>query len=387
MRRIKESTYRIPYVFWLLLLIIVTSAFGLSGCSQELDGSFHERAGHSLNRTKQAPGPAFLGAEIIPIEIGEQEEFFKSAGWLSDSEILYVSNKGESSSLLYSYNLGTGKETLLYRSAQPIIAALPSPERTKVLIHSAASEEGILTIIDLTGKELYSTSIESYELTFDWNSFDENLLVVSAFTEEWDFSSYLLDLRENKLEELNLPEPFVRWISKDVLVYQDWDEEGISLNAPLRSVSLKENNTEILLEDVYQFDSIGPYLMTVKVDEEEDQELGLYTFLRDGDKPVANIKAPLLTSFSGWVVPFYDLMENEKEFIYLRATEQGEADLYDGRFNLMRYHLDTSKEEVLFTEMANEPLSCSPSGKMCLYGFQYEKVLNIETNEIIDLVN
>lgn len=387
MKQIKESTYRIHYVIWLLLLIIVTSAFGLSGCSQELDGSLHEGAGHSLNRIKQAPGPSFLGAEIIPIEIGVQEEFYKSAGWLSDSEILYISNKGENASLLYSYNLGTGKETLLYRSPQPIIAAVPSPGKTKVLIHSAASEEGILTIIDLTGNELYSTSIESYELTFDWNSFDENLLVVSAFTEEWDFSSYLLDLRENKLEELKSPEPFVRWISKDVLVYQEWDEEGISLKAPLRSVSLKENKTETLLEDVYQFDAIGSYLMTVKVVEEEDQELGLYTFFRDGDKSVATIKAPLLTSFSGWIVPFYDLMESGKEFIYFRATEQGEADLYEGGFHLMRYHLDTSKEEVLFTEMANEPISCSPSGEICLYGFQFEKVLNIETNEIIDLVN
>ncbi|MBS8264889.1 hypothetical protein DYI25_10600 [Mesobacillus boroniphilus] len=386
MRHINDSTYRIPYVIW-LLLIIVTSAFGLSGCSQELDGSLHEGADHSLNRIKEAPGPSFLGAEIIPIEIGEQEEFYKSSGWLSDSEILYVSNKGENSSFLYSYNLGTGKETLLYRSANPIITAVPSPEKTKVLIHSAASEEGILTIIDLSGKELYSTSIQSYELTFEWNPFDENLLVISAFTDEWDFSSYLLDLRENNLEELNLPEPFVRWISESMLVYQEWDEDGISLKAPLRSVSLKGNKAEILLEEVYQFDSIGSYLMTVKVNEEENQELGLYTFFRDGDKSIATITAPLLTSFSGWVVPFYDLMENGKGFIYLQATEQGEADIYDGTFNLMRYHLDTSKEEVLFTEMANEPLSCSPSGGMCLYGFQFEKILNIETNEIIDLVH
>lgn len=387
MRHIKKGIYHKPYVIWLLLFII-TSAFILSGCSRELDGSLHKGASHSLNRIKESPGPSFLGAEIIPIEIGEQEEFNKSAGWLSDSEILYVSNQGDSSSLLYSYNLGTGKETLLYRSAQPIITAVPSPEKTKVLIHSAASEKGILTIIDLTGKELYSTSIHSYELTFEWNPFDENLIVTSAFTEEWDFSSYLLDLRENKTDELNLPEPFVRWISEDVLVYQEWGEDGISLKAPLRSVSLKENKTETLLEDVYQFDSIGSYLMTVKVnDEEEIQELGLYTFFREGDKTIANIKAPLLTSFSGWVVPFYDLMDNGKEFIYLRATEQGEADLYDGGFNLMRYHLDSGKEEVLFNQMANEPLSCSPSGEMCLYGFQFEKVLNIETKEMIELVH
>lgn len=386
MRQIKEGTYCIPYVSW-LLLIIITSALGLSGCSQKLDASLHEGAGHGLNRVKESPGPSFLGAEIVPIEIGEQEEFYKSAGWLSDSEILYISNIGEGTSLLYSYNLGTGKASLLHRSEQPIITAVPSPEKKKVMIHSAASEEGLLTVIDLTGKELYSTSIQSYELTFEWNPFDENLLVVSAFTEDWDFSSYLLDLRDNNLKEIKLPEPFVRWISEDVLVYQKWDEDGISLDAPLRTFSLKENKTETLLEDVYQFDSQGPYLMTVKVDEEENEASGLYAFFRNGDKSVGSIEATLLTSFSGWVVPFYDLMDNGKNFIYLRATEQGEADLYEGGFDLLRYHLDSGNEEVIFTEMANEPLSCSPSGEMCLYGFQFDKVLNIETNEIIDLVH
>ncbi|MBT2685681.1 hypothetical protein [Bacillus sp. ISL-37] len=386
MRQIKESTYRIPYVSW-LLLIIITSALGLSGCSQKLDASLHEGAGHSLKRFKESPGPSFLGAEIVPIEMGEQEEFYKSAGWLSESEILYISNKGEGTSLLYSYNLGTGKASLLYRSEQPIITAVPSPEKKKVMIHSAASEEGLLTVIDLTGKESYTTSIQSYELTFEWNPFDENFLVVSAFTEDWDFSSYLLDLRDNNLKEIKLPEPFVRWISEDVLVYQKWDEDGISLDAPLRTFSLKENKTETLLEGVYQFDSQGPYLMTVKVDEEENEESGQYAFFRNGDKSVGSIEAPLLTSFSGWVVPFYDLMDNGKNFIYLRATEQGEADLYDGGFDLLRYHLDSGNEEVIFTEMANEPLSCSPSGEMCLYGFQFDKVLNIETNEIIDLVH
>ncbi|MFT9597820.1 hypothetical protein [Mesobacillus sp.] len=386
MRHITESTYRIPYVS-LLLLIIITSVLGLSGCSQKLDASLHEGAGHGLNRVKESPGPSFLGADIVPIEIGEQEEFYKSAGWLSDTEILYISNKGESTSILYSYNLGTGKASLLYRSEQPIITAIPSPEKTKVMIHSAASEEGTLTVIDLSGKEMYSTSIQSYELTFEWNPFDENLLVVSAFTEDWAFNSYLLDLRDNNLKEIKLPEPFVRWISEDNLVYQEWDEDGISLKAPLRTFSLKENKTKTILEDVYQFDSQGPYLMTVKVNEEENQESGLYAFFRNGDKSVGSIEVPLLTSFSGWVVPFYDLMENGKNLIYLRATGQGEADLYDGGFDLMRYHIDTGNEEVIINEMANEPLSCSPSGEMCLYGFQFDKLLNIETNEVIDLVH
>lgn len=385
MKNIKESTYRIPFVIW-GILIIITSATALSGCTQKLEGSLHKRADHSLDRIRELPSPSFLGEGIIPIKIGEDEEFYKSAGWLSGSEILYVSNKGEQTSLLYSYNLGTGKGALLYRSDEPIITAVPSPDRKKVLIHSSASEEGLLTIIDLSGEELYSTSIQSYEITFEWNPFDENLIMISAFTEEWDFNSYLLDLRNNKLDEIKLPEPFVRWISEDELVYQEWDEEGMELTAPLNSLSLNESKTETLFEGIYQFDSLGPYLMTVKVDDEKNPGLGLYSFFRSGDRQVASFTAPLLTSFSGWVVPFYDLMENGKGFIYLKANSMGDADLYEGGYNLMRYHLESQKEEVVLSELANEPLSCSPSGEMCLYGFQLEKVLNIETNEMFDLV-
>lgn len=381
----KENTYKTPYVRW-IVLIIATSAYILSGCSQLLDVSLHKDASHSLERIKETPGISFLGSEVIPIKLGVQEEFSKASGWLSNTEILYISNKNESSSILYSYSLITGQSTMLYKSGQPIITAEISPKKDKVMIHSSASEEGVLTVIDLSGKELYSGKIESYELTFEWNPFNDELLIVSAFTEEWDFNTYLLDLKENSLKELQLPEPFVRWISEDMLVYQQWDENEISLKAPLKSFSISGNHSKTLFEDVYQFDSLGKYLLTIEVAEGENPGLGLYTFTREGIHSAGSLTAPLLTSFSGWVVPFYDLMDDGKAFMYLRAKEQGEADLYDGGFDLMRYQFGEDKEEMVFSELANEPLSCSPSGEMCLYGFQLERVMNIDTKEIIELV-
>lgn len=381
----KENTYKTPYVRW-IVLIIATSAYILSGCSQLLDVSLHKDASHSLERIKETPGISFLGSEVIPIKLGVQEEFSKASGWLSNTEILYISNKNESSSILYSYSLITGQSTMLYKSGQPIITAEISPKKDKVMIHSSASEEGVLTVIDLSGKELYSGKIESYELTFEWNPFNDDLLIVSAFTEEWDFNTYLLDLKENSLKELQLPEPFVRWISEDMLVYQQWDENEISLKAPLKSFSISGNHSKTLFEDVYQFDSLGKYLLTIEVAEGENPGLGLYTFTREGIHSAGSLTAPLLTSFSGWVVPFYDLMDDGKAFMYLRAKEQGEADLYEGGFDLMKYQFGEDKEEMVFSELANEPLSCSPSGEMCLYGFQLERVMNINTKEISELV-
>ncbi|RSD27435.1 hypothetical protein [Mesobacillus subterraneus] len=379
----RENTYRMTYVLWSLLLIF-TSSLVLTSCSQKLESTPHEEAEHDGNEEKDAPGTKFLGTEIIPIKAEGDGDFYKAAGWLSDTEILYIRNKGERS-LLYAYNLASGTSKLLFRSDLPIITAEASPNKDKVLVHNAANDKGILTIIDLSGEELYSSSIESYEITFEWNPFNDEILVISAFTEDWDFSTYLLDLRKANLEELDLPEPFVRWISEDELVYQGWEEDGVELQAPLYSTSLQELKSTKLVDNVYQFDTIGKYLLAVKVNEDEAPEIGLYQFLQEGTEPVASFTAPMLTSYSGWVVPFYDLMDKGNNFIYLRAVQEGEADLYQDGFDLIRFNLESEKEEMVFSGLANEPISCSPSGMMCLYGFQLDKVMNMKTKEIIEL--
>jgi hypothetical protein len=379
----KGNTYRAS-LFIFLFIVLFTSALSLTGCSPAPEGSNHGGAKHSLNRMKETPGTSFLGVEIIPIQ-SEGEEFYKAAGWIDDSSILYIANKGEGS-LLYSYNLGSGNATLLFESDVPIISAEASPGKKKVLIHSADSNKGILTIIDPTGKKLYSTNIDSYELSFEWNPFNEELILISAFTEEWDFSSYLLNLRENNLKEINLSEPFVRWISKEELVYQVWDDEGIALQAPLYSVSLNADQPVEIEDDVFQFDSLNRFLLTVKIDQQTQPQTAQYTIYSKGSNPLASFNTPVLTSFSGWVVPFYDLMDEGKDFLYLRALHHGEADIYQEGFDLVRFNLESKTEDLVFSGLANEPISCSPSSEMCLYGFQLEKVLNIDTKEIIELV-
>ncbi|MEH7885517.1 hypothetical protein V7654_14485 [Bacillus sp. JJ1609] len=379
----RENTYKTPLVVF-LFIILFTSAISLSGCSQNMEGSVHVEAKHDLNRLKETPGISFLGASIIPIQ-DEDEEFYKAAGWLTNLSILYIANKGESS-ILYSYNLAFGKANMLYESENPIIAVEISPDKKKILIHSAATNTGILTIIDISGKEIFSAEIDSYELSFEWNPFNMDLLMVSAFTEDWDFSTFLLDLNMKQLKELDLPEPFVRWVSDEELVFQEWEEQSIALQAPLKVISVDDLNTEQLFEDLYQFDAFGKYLITVKVEENEDSELAHYTIYAPGLEPAASFNVPVLTSFSGWLIPFYDLMNDGKEILYLRALHNGEADIYQDGFELVRLNLDTQKEDLIFSGQANEPISCSPSGEMCLTGFQYEKILNIEMKEIIELV-
>jgi hypothetical protein len=379
----QKNTYRAAFAM-LLFVILFTSALSLSGCSQTYDSSVHAEAKHSLNRLKEAPGTSFLGDAIVPIQ-AKEEEFYKAAGWLSNTSILYITNHGEGSRL-YSYNIGSGKGNMLYKSELPIITAEISPDKEKILIHSASANSGNLTIIQTDGEEYFTTEIESYELSFEWNPYNTDMVAVSAFTEDWDFNVYLLDLVEKQLKSIALPEPFVRWISADELVYQDWGEQSMSLQAPLKMISVSDGKTKKLFDNVYQVDTIGKFLITIKVDEIGDPETAQYTAYAPGLEFAASFNAPALTSFSGWLVPFYDVMKDGKGILYLRAQHKGEADIYQDGFDLMRLDVGSQKEDLIFSGLANEPLSCSPSGDMCLSGFQFEKVLNIATKEIIELV-
>lgn len=372
------------YVKFLLFLLIIASSAALQGCSESPIESFHAGAKHHLDREKETPDAAFFGAAIQPIQPGD-EEFQKSAGWLTNGSILYITNKGEGSSI-YTYILGSGKSKLIYESGMPIVNAEISPDRKRIMVHKAESNQGVLTIIDLDGKEEFSANIESYELNFEWNAYNQDLIAVSAFDENWDFKTYLLDLDQKKLIEQDIPEPFIRWVSDHEYAYQEWQEETMSLQAPIMIRPISGNKSVKKFEDVYQFDSLGKHFLTVAVKDKNGQYSAQYTLYSSGLTPAGSLDAPILTSFSGWLVPFYDLMDDGKEFFYLRPLHDGEADIYEDGFELVRYNLPKQNEEVILDGLNNEYISCSPSGTMCLYGFQLEKVINIATRKVTDLI-
>lgn len=368
----------------LIFIIIFTSAAILHGCSHMFSLKEHDEAKHDMNKKKEVPEPSFSGADILPIK-NDNEEFQKVSGWLDGHTILYIAQNNENSSL-HSHHLGTGKDIMLFKRNMPIITAEISPDRKYILVHHAGSNEGSITILDTSGNELFSTNIVSYELSFEWNPFNSSLLLVSAFSEDWDFKTYLLDVKQKKLMDFELPEPFARWISEDELAFQQWDPDGLALQAPLMSISINETEQKKVLSDLYQFDSLEKYLLSVRV-EEADSENIQYTVYSKGFKAIADLKIPALTSFSGWLVPFYSLLSEEKDLIYLRPLNNGEADVYEGGFDLIRFDLDSNKEEVIHSGLANEPIACSPAGSLCLFGLQFEKLLNLETKEIIELVH
>ncbi|SDM18535.1 hypothetical protein [Bacillus sp. OK048] len=320
----------------------------------------------------------------LPIEIPEGE-FYKIGGWLTDQEILYITNYEQSSSL-YVYHLLTGSSELLYKSGAPIVSVQISPSKELILIQSSPSTyEGQVTIVTPDGSEIIKKSIPSYELEFEWNQFNESEILISSFNEDWSFQMLLLDIEKNKLAELSIPQPFIKWLGKEEVAFLHWDEASPSLFAPLMSKHLGTDKEETILDDVLQFSTYRNILMTVTVNDEEKLQAA-YSFYKKDKKEVFTFSVPHLTMFSGWLVPFYDFNESKGKFITLKPLKSAEADAYSGGFDLVSYDINKDKSDVILKALKNEPLLLSPAGEAALYGNRFDQIIDLHTKEIYKLV-
>lgn len=374
-----KETRRSIYFLCLFLMIGI-----LVGCEKEKITHPHVESSH-LPFSKVNPGPAFLGKEVIPIQTLEGT-FSEIVGWLSNQSILYITNLGQES-YLYAYDLSTGKSSLVYQTEFPIVTADISPQRKKILIHTAPSSyTGKLTVIETDGKLLYETDIESIELSFSWNGESEQKLLVTAFYEDWSYRTFILDTEIKEISEIDLPQPFLEWPKDNEILYLDWEEENISLTAPLVKKNIITGKEEVVLAAGHYLDFIDQSVLVVSADQDNDKQAN-YVVMDQNYNEISSFHAPQLSVFSGWLVPYYDVLESLSSLLYLRPYKSGEADVYNEGFTLTERSFEDGNETILMEQVENEPLECSPNGAMCLYGYQLEKIIDLKEREIINLLD
>jgi hypothetical protein len=378
LRLVKESTGK-NVVFACLLLLIIT--IFLTACTNKQN----TKPKPPEEKEKQdEPLPEEKIDWVLPITPPEGA-FYKVAGWLSERQLLYITNQEQTSSV-YQYELYTGKSVLLYKSDQPIVTVQISDSKKYILVQtSPSSYEGMITIINQNGTELFEQSLASVELTFEWNPYKESEILVAAFNEDWTYRMYLLDIVDKRAEELSLPQPFIKWISENQIGFLEWEEASFSLYAPLMSMNLNDMTEKPILPEVYQFSTFQDLLMAVTVDK-ENQSQSTYTFFDNENEPFYSFSMPLLSVFSGWLVPYYDYNQKEGRFVTLQPLSSGDADAYSEGFQLISYDIKKESSEVIMEEMKNAPVSFSPSGDALLYGNRLEKVIDLEKKEIYELV-
>lgn len=338
-----------------------------------------------VNDTEKEHSQSKLETSVSNLKVptAETEKIEAIYGWLDSKTILYsVKRDGSKVSQLMAWNLETNDTSVFYQPAFAFSEVSISPSGTHILVSSfTSSGKASITILDKTGNPLYSVSIPAYELAYEWNSYQDGMLFLSSFYEDWTYSSYVLNPDDQTMETLDFPQPFAQWAGEKELMFLDWDKEEPALTAPLERKALNGDGADSLMLDVIHFKKMKQALMTIQV-ETEKQDRGTYAFYDSTNKPIHSFSVPLLKSFSDWVIPSYDIIEKNKEFITFIPNESKDADQYEGRFTLTKFNWAKGTQEELMKDMENEPLSCSLDGNLCLYGYQFEKIIDMKTHQI-----
>ncbi|MCM3765274.1 hypothetical protein [Neobacillus niacini] len=367
-------------LFWLMIIIVLPLL--LSACTEPVQ----EKPKAPVKTEKNRPPKSTVSEKEwkLPIAVAEGE-FYKSAGWLADNDILYITNLEQTSSL-YRYQLFTGKSELIYKSNAPIVNAQISSSKEYILIHSSPSSyEGIVTIIDTTGSVLASQSIASYELLFDWNPYNDSEVLISKFNEDWSFEVLLLDTQKATISKLSLPQPFVKWTGNHKYGFLNWDDNNPSLYAPLIEMEIGQDEGSTLFPAIIQFSPYQDILLTISANATENPQ-ATYAFFDGEMKEVFSFTSPLLSRFSDWLIPFYDYYASGSQFAALKPKISGEADAYMDGFDLEFYNLKKHSSKVIMSGLENEPIQFSPSGDALLYGNRFEKIIDVSKRKILDLI-
>ncbi|WP_044894422.1 hypothetical protein [Bacillus alveayuensis] len=319
---------------------------------------------------------------IYPIDIDEQ--FFQNiAGWYDESNILYIQNKPNLSEII-RYNLFNGQSSTFFVANTPIMQVVPSPDRNIFLVHLSPNHyQATILFIDRHGNELFKWEVGSYELHFAWNPYHSQQILVTSFLEDWSFETYLIDLAEQRIEKNVVEAPFVQWSNQHQFTYIKWDEEEPELSAPLFLYDLLDRNEKKIADHVIGHVSAGPFLLYLQENLDEKGK-GQYVFLRFKDlQKLSFFDVSLISEYSGWLFPYFDVFNKRDEFytfVPMDTTENNTS------FHLINIQIKTGKKNELVKNIANEPISISPSGQYILYGYRFEKLIDIKDRKMINLI-
>lgn len=374
-KKVSKNTYL--YVGFCVIMFF--SLLLMAGCQKE-----DEKV--SSTDSKELPAPETSSGQedqLIPIHV-EDGQFSGIKGWLTNESVIYTATTGAESNV-YQYNLFTGEKSLVYTSELPIVDVQISPGQEYLLIHTSVSTyEGLLTVTDPKGEVLSTQSVIGAELSYTWNPYNKNAVFISAFSEDWSFTPYLMNIEEKTLSELDVQEPFVQWLNSEEVVYLDWGAENPALFASLVKQSILNSEKKKVLDQIYQVKAFEHGVMTISVESDKMDE-AVYTFMNDQFNVLSSFAVPQLSNYSDWLVPYSDF-NNDHSFLYFKPLYSSEADMYNDGFQLIRTDVKSGEKEILLENANNEPLSCSPDGDACLYGYYFEKLIRLGNKEIKLLV-
>lgn len=336
---------------------------------------------------KDTPKPHNHAKTDIKQLDADARDFEKVYGWLDSRTIVY-SIREHGGHAVYSFNLYNGHSERLFTGEAPIVNVLIHPDSKDIFVHtSPLTYVAKVYLLDAKGNVRYSDSISSYELEYDWSPYDSSKMFITAFNEDWSYKTYLLDADKEGLKEFDSPQPFLKWSGKDRFVYQQWQDEGEGFFAPLHERTLKHGDPgKKILDRVYRFDVFSDHLLMAITVPDSDREKAVYHFLDKTYNEEGSLAVYQLSQYADWLVPSYSYIKKTGDFLFLEPKGSMEVDQYKDGFSLIKYNIGSGGKEKLLELPENQPLSCSPDGENCLYGYRLEKLLRLDSGSLFDLL-
>ncbi|WP_276734449.1 hypothetical protein [Bacillus sp. (in: firmicutes)] len=323
----------------------------------------------SHQQQQQASAAKDEEKDIIPLS---SEKADGAEGWLNDSTILYTASDPTKTEL-YAYRIFTGKAKKLYQTDGQIVDVQINPRKQMILLQITHSHKTAVVLLNAKGELLYQKDYETYELEAAWNQYDPYQIMVTVFSENWDFHTYQVDAKKDESFLSPVQVPFIHWTSKNTF---DYVKEGRDdKSGPLYMFDTASKAEQKLEDDVFYFDSFHQMSFTVKA---ATGEKGTYQFKTPQTKSPATAEWPLQTKYTSLAPMEYDY--DEAEGLFYTFKEIGDA------YKLATVNVATGKAKDLFSLPRMEPIQISPNGKYALYGFHFEQIILLKSHETKQLI-
>jgi hypothetical protein len=298
----------------------------------------------------------------------ESSKFHFVVGWLNNSEIVFV-EKEENEYNLKAFNVNTGKIVTLFKESMIIIDAIIHPNKEMIILHTSTdSTSANVKMISLEGIVLDEISIASSELAIEWNDLNPNLVLLTAFHQDWTYDVFLYNGKEKDLIELSLGDPFPKWLGSQIVTVHIPDH-------PLDGGSLhlydwaSETVQPLPYDDIVHFDTYENSLLIVQIINEKAE----YKIINHDGTILNAWTLPAVSNYSEWVFPDISWIDHET-IITLATKSGGELDNLSEPFMLVK--LKSGEQVILNNDSNLTTLKCSPNGEKCLTGNSSEKLVD-----------
>lgn len=350
-------------------LLILVLNLGLFGCSRDFKDEVKKTDNNPLQENT---------ADLIESKAGmlsiKSSHFQSIVGWLGEYEIAYIEKESDSYKLK-GFDLRSGVSKTIYTEDSLLIDVLIHPSKKFIILHTGndptSAEIKFITTDGLLQNEL---TIESTELSIQWNDMNPSLLLLTAFREDWTFDLFLFDTTESDLVLLPIKNPFPKWLGQNKIIYSS---EASPLTGSKSIVSFDPITGDQQQSDVGNllfFDTYNDHLLMSELIGEELH----YTILSSNNTVESEWTIPFPEDNAEWFEPKIDWISNTELIFH---TTQSKATSGTSGSDRILIHITDSGETVDSILIDSKSSSCSPTGKWCLTGEQSETLFNFKTNQ------